>query len=67
MYWSYASLIDLSIYFKNSVIVENSDYALARYSIRRSDILYNSSVEVISIVAFTELFIANSTCVRYSD
>jgi len=61
------SIIDLSIYSKNLVIVENSDYILARYSIRRSNILYNSLVEVISIIVFIELFIANSIYIRYSN
>jgi hypothetical protein len=41
------------------VIARNSDCVLARYEISRSDIPYNSSVRVILVVAFSELFIAN--------
>jgi hypothetical protein len=42
------------------VIAGNSDCVLARYEISQSDIPYKSSVGVILVVAFTELFIANS-------
>jgi hypothetical protein len=34
---------------------------------RYSNILYSSSIEVISIIAFAELFIANLIYMRYSD
>jgi hypothetical protein len=48
-------------------MVGKSECVLAGCGMRRSDVSYSSSVGVIPVVVFIELFIANSTWVRYSD
>ena len=59
--------MDSSIYSKNSMIIEKSDYILIGYNIRWNIIPYNNSMDIIPIIIFIELFIINSIYIRYSD
>jgi hypothetical protein len=56
-----------SIRSKNSTTVGKSDCILAGYDMRWSVIPYSSSVGVIPVIVFIELFMVNSTYMRYSD
>ena len=59
--------MDSSIYSKNSMIIEKSDYILIGYNIRWNIILYNNSMRIIPIIIFIELFMINLIYIRYLD